>query len=284
MSIFNPVPTVPYGVASSVTATHTAQPKASTVSLVAKAFDPRSISGLVGWWDFSDYTTVCSDKSGASPIAGTANATFQSVNDKSGNANRLSQASATVDWVYNILNGKGMAQWASGGTNILTTGTLSGWGTPSALTIFVVLDSDNAADNFKKIVTGGVAAEPWNNPQCFNLQQGAASDYAIERDVFGATPTQTSVANSGSPGLITAVFNTSTNASSINFLGNTGSDSTNLASAFNATSTVGIGGRHDVLGDGFPGRIGEVLIYNTALSTADQDKVKTYLRSRWAVS
>lgn len=71
---------------------------------VASGFNPKSISGLVGWWDASDSATVTLNSGNVSEWA-----------DKSGNGRTLSQATAANQPAYTTgaVNGRNAIVWPS---------------------------------------------------------------------------------------------------------------------------------------------------------------------------
>lgn len=107
---------------------------ASIVSLScgATAFSPQSLftSGVQGaWYDPSDLTTLFQDAAGTTPVTA-AGQTVKRWNDKSGNANHLSNTAAT--WTYQVdssgnpyvqTDGSNYLQLASGTNWTWTTGT-----------------------------------------------------------------------------------------------------------------------------------------------------------------
>jgi len=75
-------------------------------------FSPASIAGLVGWWDFSDISTLYQDASKTTPVASDGDV-IGAVQDKSGNGNDFTQGNADLKPLYktNIQNGLSMGRF-----------------------------------------------------------------------------------------------------------------------------------------------------------------------------
>ena len=100
----------------------------------ATGFNPKSISGLVGWWDFSDASTLGPTSSGAGTVSN--NGPVKYVADKSGASAAMIQTGAdSVSPTYFAAaqNGLGVAGF-DGGDRLLSTFTR----TYTAQTVFAV--------------------------------------------------------------------------------------------------------------------------------------------------
>jgi hypothetical protein len=73
----------------------------------ATGFDPRSISGLIGWWDFSDATQLRQTTAGATAVTADGDVVGYAL-DKSGNSRPMAANNDARRPVYkvNILNGR----------------------------------------------------------------------------------------------------------------------------------------------------------------------------------
>ena len=78
----------------------------------AKGWFPTDIAGLVGWWDFSDATTLFTD-AGSTPVSSDGDLIYQA-NDKSGEDNHLTQSTEADRPAYkvSIKNGLSVARFA----------------------------------------------------------------------------------------------------------------------------------------------------------------------------
>lgn len=105
------------------------------------AFNPKSISGLLGWWDFSDATTLGPTSSGTGTLSN--NGPVKYAADKSGNERHMTQTGAdsvAPSFVQSATNGLSALSF-DGGDDLRVAATVSLTGQ----TIFQVLRMANGA-------------------------------------------------------------------------------------------------------------------------------------------
>jgi hypothetical protein len=113
--------------------------------LVPRAtFDPRSIAGLIGWWDFSDATLLRQTLAGATAVTDDGDVVGYAI-DKSGNDRPMAANNNARRPVYktNILNGKSGLRF-DGADDALAATTHSGTA-PDAQTWFGVFANISTA-------------------------------------------------------------------------------------------------------------------------------------------
>jgi hypothetical protein len=218
----------------------------------AGGFNPSDISGLIGWWDPSD----------ASTITETTDPGFvEQLDDKSTAGRNLLQSL--------LADKPATGTRTQNGRNVLdfTTAHLESaiFNQTQPVTIFVVAQSDVIGDAHL-IGNGGTTPV---------IYDGAGSQWRI----FAGTVLSSSTTPDTSAHVFSAVFN---NTSSLLRL-----DGTQIASG-NA-NTKGWSNKPFTMGAtpdnvwGWNGWIGEVLFYDSVISGTDLTDVETYLNTKWAV-
>lgn len=228
------------------------------------AFDPASISGLTGWWDASNTGT----------IADTGGYVTQ-LDDLSGNANHL---------VQTYPNGPMTGTRTQNGLNVLDFVPRcalykTGFVQAQPCTMFVVMATDTLSNDG----SGLRAAVGWSDTgtSCGLAQNGSGNIY-LEA---GAGGTASTIAAT-TPTQYTAVINGA--ASHVDKDG-VGGSTLNPGSNGWGTNTALILGEvekrsapshfgYQVAWDGW---IGEVLIYDGALSSGDRATIEEYLKAKW---
>lgn len=255
-------------------------------------FDPRTISGCVGWWKFSDLTTLYTDSGKTTHVANTGDHIVVAV-DKAGVCPDLTAAVGPT-WNANQYNGLGTATAAASQTNqvLFASGTL-----PSALTsattgdVFLVLLAP-AANN--SVLPFGVASASGssNYLECqiqatggvsrANINSSFTTGGSATRNLFGGIP----------PASTLSIINYRATGSGYDFWINgtkgttTGSNNdgakwmANLATA-NRLSLFGLVYGGGTIANSTGCTIAEVIIYDTKLSDADRAKVSMYLAEEY---
>lgn len=214
------------------------------------AYDPLSIAGCQAWYDFADPTTITQSSNKVSQA-----------NDKSGNGRNLTQATGANQptWGKAYLNGKRYLLFAANHFMVSSAITLA-----QPITIIVlVLDSAAGASQANIVARDSVQF-------LYRRSTGAWAFYADSAE-------QGTTATDGNLHRLSAVFN---GASSVLYLDNASITSANPGSGGFSTQAISVGG----LSGGtalWQGDIGEILIYNTALSASDRYNIDQYLLLKW---
>ncbi len=223
-------------------------------------FNPKSISGLLFWVDFSDASSVTLD--GSSKIS--------AVNDKSGNGYNGTQTTAGNRLGVSTLNGR---QCADNGTSA---------------NVFCVQYSGgtlNCRDGFVSAVwdAGGTTFPDYNSfistPAVAGTSGGALMLGSVSTaNLLGAGAWHSSA------GSVSRFNNTAVaNGGTLNAFSHIKTPFVyrGYATADIAMSGWQIGGDRSIASRGWRGRIGEVIVYSRQLSDAEALRVRRYLATKW---
>jgi len=208
-------------------------------------FSPNDVSGLVQWLDFSDITTLYQTEDTSTPVT----ADGQSIGycaDKSGNSKHATQATAANRPTYKASqqNGLSIARFAGGGSPDALLSTAE---TLANMTVFSVLKSGGTSSLY--ISTFGTN----NNALIQGYVAGKIEWYNSPRTIIG------DISTSNFQNIYTA-----------------------LGSATNGSAwTIGAA---ISLSNPWVGDLGEMLVYNSALSAENIALVVSYIASKWNVS
>lgn len=242
----------------------------------ATGFNPKSILGLFGWWDFSDSSTLTLSGSSITQVL-----------DKSGNSRTASQGTANNQptLATGARNGLSAAQFD--GTNDALDAAI-GTSQFTALTVFAVAIADGAG--------GGSLGRIFDRgSQGSNLQRNNANAALTFTPPWtGATGnvTQRSAANSFplSSWLLLSVKYTGGTVTESDILprvnraaSTAGLVGTSSGFAVSQSSTLNIGNRSlsDGYDRGWNGKIGELLMYAASLTDSQVTAVEAYLAKKW---
>jgi hypothetical protein len=237
----------------------------------AAPFTPTAITGLQAWWDFSDVATLWQNAARSTPVAADADP-IGGVTDKSGAGNHLAQATAGFRPQYKvgIRAGRSVGRWDGTDDEMAVTFGVG----MTAATFFVVA--------VKRSAPGGTANDLWRRvagtSEFLTLSSWSATDYVwyknqagVQVPLTGATATNWAINGLRHPSAATATgyYNGVPTATF------DPDDNLTTAGAFLLGNSGAVGSNYDV---------GEALIFNTALSTADHNTIGTGLASRWGLS
>lgn len=243
----------------SVTASNTGN-SASATSNALTNWVPSSLSP-VGWWDFSDLSTVTKD--GSNKIT--------AVTNKSGAASTVT-ASSTREPVYTTSAINSRAAALFDGTNDRLDGTLGA--NQSACTVWMVvlpsrLRRFDAFFDSAAAVTGDLTCE-----------QGASSTIEFYVYNVGAAAASSGTISTSTQKAISYLYDGTTLTTYVN---NAGSGSAASASR-TLKSAFAIGGDRGTGGFFFTqGYIAEVVVMSTAASSTDRTNLQTYATNKWGV-
>lgn len=230
-------------------------------------FSPSSIAGLVLWLDVSDASTVTIDGSN----------NYSQIRDKSGNAFHANQVAALRNPSQTTINGVAAALF-DGTDDALEIAHNAAFSLAS-YTIIGVIDNDSAGGAFRAWIEKAAGASAFDRKWWVGMDPASSVIVANTESPSGIGGTGidlTSPAGNTSPEILTHTKDGTTSAT-MHIDGSL--VSTDLTVPTNSTNTqpVYIGGRF------YPwlGKIGEILIYNSALSASDRQAVEAYLKAKW---
>lgn len=235
---------------------------AITFTLTKPPINPLSISDMHLWFDFSDTSTLYQDTGGTTPITADGQS-LSRANDKSGNGyHAVADAGFTPTYEESEQNGRSVMQGpslhADGWTEL-----------PQPYTILLASQSPNTGGgSIKPTVFGNVGS---GNPrvqfqQRFNIGVQFRSNNALNM----------SIGNN--------IWNAYT------FVVNSPNTEVYIGQTLDVSGDSGSGNLHNILlndsfdaNDSNNGQIGEVLVYNRALTTKERKDLINYLKNKWGV-
>jgi FtsP/CotA-like multicopper oxidase with cupredoxin domain len=235
----------------------------------AMSFTPKQIPNLAAWYDASDSTT----------IAKTGNA-VSSWNDKSGNGNTLVQsATAAMPLSGQTIDGLGALDF-TGTQFLMSSNAALSNAVFNASTTFVVTNGVTTTTPGAVISAG--AAPPANTPRFeLRLYDTIATHFDFNNKLAGRLST-----NVNYPG---PAFWTAAGSATTEYLrkdGNTVATGPGPGATVSGAYPLSIGGNLAAdLHQGGPyyGTVGEVLVFNRYLSTAESQEVEGYLACKWGL-
>lgn len=238
------------------------------------AFNPKSISGLVGWWDPSDSATVT-----------TVSGAVSQLNDKSGLGRNATQGTANNRPSYSgTINGKNVMTF-DGTNDRLVTGlesaTLTGFATFFCVCQVSSGWSDATANNKTPLYgrdsttsnSYGINLSTISGNLALNVQWRGAGFNALN----GPTVTK------GVPQLLTCALNATTRFRRVN------GTSADVAVAGTA-GTNSAAGNYLTIGEDptqlryWSDLIGEILVYDRTLTTDEIKKIESYLGKKYGIT
>ena len=233
---------------------------------IRSPFQPNQISGLQLWLDAADVNTV-----------GLSNNTVFTWRDKSGIANN-NVGSGTVTYLQNLINTMPAMNfnlnWFTGNFRTANTGT--------SVQIFAVLNYTNARFASRVLALAQPGANDYNDDRFCFLYRDSGTSIRIRRNAVGLTVT---APGNLTPFLVQASFIGQVATIGIN--GNLTPDTTNtgLLTSLNITSYAVAQNTNtaDVPNGYMEGYMGEVLYYNTTLTTLQIQQIEGYLAWKWGL-
>lgn len=242
----------------------------------ATGFNPKSISGLIGWWDFSDASTLGPTSSGTGTVSN--NGPIKYVADKSGASAAMIQTGAdsvSPTYLAAAQNGLGVAGF-DGGDRLLSTFTR----TYTAQTVFAVARM-TSANSFGRLFTQSDAGNDFSTSGLY---------VPLMRD--GANQALCSNGNDTVSRAIVAITydtwfvacNRHTGSQIQNRINN-GSSSVHSHTLNKTFTRSSIG---DSLDPGFGAtwrdRVAEVLVFSRSLTDSEMNAVARWLGKKWNIT
>jgi hypothetical protein len=242
-----------------------------------RGFDPRSISGLELWLDFTDASTLT-----------TSGSQISSANDKSGKGRIASQTTANNRpvLVSSAINGRSVASFDGVNDNL----PVASFPAITALTAFAVAyrnwtsltgyrvmlgQSYSANTGISLLTHAHAAALDWQAGDFFSFGNG----FTAGRFPRTIAPLGT-VAN-GRPLVMSTTLSSTASGQWIN--GISTSSRVNVTGTVNcASGTLNVGASGD--GSFADYSVGEILFYLRALSTSERLAVESYLTTKYAIT
>ena len=235
----------------------------NTFQINVSAQVTKPIDGYRAWYDPSDSSTITLVSSAVSQMT-----------DKSGNNFTMTQATAGSRPTITTINGKNalsFAQFAS--QSLATTGTVSTMLSASAYTVFAVINATTITSN--AATANNAAWGDVNGVTGLYLKSGGPLALAynnanqVSTSITVGTPYVIVIQHGGGNISIETDTNTFTSTASGNVSPTGGA--MQLGRGFGAAPY-------------FIGALGEVLMYNTALTTADVNSNIIYLKQKWGIT
>lgn len=252
-----------WGIASQLPVTHPYYSSSATVLYrpFNRTFQPVDISGCQLWLDAADSSSIT--LSGSNVTAWV---------DKSGNGNNTTirgiPTLATVSGNKYINLTSGSAGF--NGSISITGNTVS--------TFAVIIIPANATNAARIVSLGNTADLDYNSISRVILYLPFSADIRTYRNGIIATISNT--ASTTIPRIVAAVYDNTNGYVYLN--GNSSSGASNGTFAISAYG-VGINARYTD-GEYFTGYVGEVIVYNTAVTNSQRIQIEAYLAQKWNIS
>lgn len=229
------------------------------------AWTPTDISGCVLWLDATDASTLT-----------TSGSTVTAWADKSGNSYNIDNYSATPETGTRTINGHNTIDFVNLDNDVLYRNDLMGFSGNPAMTIIIVLDSD-ATNGRAFFIGGGIGG------QGLACRTDGSYRYNNGYQLFSAV---------GTDPIITMWWRESGATYSDGHLSYDNVEESQTAGG--AATTITLKANHTAIGVGessaetltqdyYDGAIGEVLVYDSALSEADRTTLYNYLKDKWGL-
>ena len=219
----------------------------------ASGFNPKSLPGLIGWWDAADSSTVTLNGS-----------TVSEWRDKSNSGFHLSQATAANQPSYDTasLNGKNGINWGTtaGTAIILRRNTMPAYA-PRDTFIVADYDGTNPFPTFVGLMHNVNVLSGNSGTTAAFLNSSSLKNHAFN----GAATSFTMLPTIESPFLLRATF-------------------TSTALATTTTNQFGVGGWTSATTRGWAGKIYEIIMLSEEASDSVYSGIKRYISAKWGIS
>ena len=238
---------------------------------VNTSFLPTQISGLTLWLDANDSGSLYQVSNGTNPALN--NNDFIGLwKDKSGNSNNATQSTASLRpyVVASGQNSKNIIRFPYAAWNAATGPYMNATiGSLSAYSVFIICKF-RTNEFYSMVLTGGSSQ--------FEVRNYSSTGY-IEWNIAGGYFPRDTVSNVGSYILIEL---TRSGSDYTLYKNGISVGTSNNASSLNIGSTIFISSRS---GNSyyFDGDMAEIIIYNSAITTAQRQQVEAYLNQKWGI-
>lgn len=230
-----------------------------------RLFQPNQISGLQLWFDATDNNTFT--------ISGNI---VRNWGDKSGNVNNAT-GTGSIAYSQNAIN----RQPAMNFNNNWFTGNFRTANTGTSVQIFAVVNYINGFFASRILSLAQPGFNDYNDDRFLFLYRTDATTLRIRRNAVGLSFT---TPGNNVPFLVQASFIGTTASGGVNGDLNPSSTNTGLATALNITSYAVAQNTNTGDPSGYMvGFIGEILYYNTSLTTLQRQQVEGYLAWKWGL-
>jgi hypothetical protein len=241
-------------------------------------FDPASIANLAAWFDASDSSTLFDATTGGSLVA--ADGAVARWEDKSGNGRHATQGTANNRPLRKLALLAGRDALFFDGSNDALRMPQNTIGNSGNLSVFVVWERPQAVTSGTHIIlnkgdAASFGATVWE-------LESAIPWYGYANNAWFA-----SVATTALPAAATFLFGgrTENRISQILVNNQNAGPASSQASGVNAISQhIGIMGSGTTGTGPTRGDVGEILIYDAALTTSEMSAVSDYLMTKWGIA
>ena len=241
----------------------------------ATGFNPKSISGLIGWWDFSDASTLGPTSSGTGTVSN--NGPIKYVGDKSGAGAAMIQTGAdsvAPTYLTSAQNNLSVAGF-DGGDSMVSTFTR----TLSSETVFAVARMASASSSNARLFTQSDAGNDF----------GITGHYIpLQRD--GTTESISSYAFTGGRAAVSVTYDawflacSRHTGSQIQNRINNGNAATYSHTLNKEFTRFGIGEGLPSFGTRWQSRIAEVVLFSRSLTDSEMNAVARWLGKKWNIT
>lgn len=237
---------------------------------------PGDITGLTGWWDASDSSTLFDATSGGSAVA--ADGSVARIEDKSGNSRHFTQGTAGARPLRKtgVQNSLDVLRLDGSDDFLQSTFTFSNIFTLTQFTCFVVANAATiSSTNFSRTFVPAALADQYGWTNFFGVHNTnellAFAQFSEVTDTYA-----------GSAWLVVAVtYNGSSLSMTVN---GSSAGSISLASISSGVNFANYFIGRSSNATFFNGDVGEIITYNQAISTADREGLESVLMDKWAIT
>lgn len=245
----------------------------AVVSQRSGVFGPTDIAGCVGWWDADDATTITATGSDVTQW-----------DDKSGAGHHFVQASAGKypQTGTATINAKNVLSF-DGTADSMSVASFAGLNGSADMTMFAVIESSATGDRVVAELTSNYSTAAAVGFISFQTNTGRYMTQGISDPSFNIYRT-TAIANA-TPYLLSWTANRATTNPQVNVYLDTAFNSTAGSVTNNTSGTFGttglyLGARNNA-SLFWSGKIAEVLLYDSVLSTSNRRAIESYLIAKW---